>query len=69
MMNAFELEHYLIDPEKWDDRLLSLIPCNIRDELEGLNPTPIGIGIHPSCGIFVLGTGQGPFIMWTQNGD
>ena len=63
MDEALSLEAHLIEPERWDLE----VPPEVRIhgvEDEGAYPT--GYGRHPEKGWFVLGAGQGPFIIWAE---
>ena len=65
---AMMIEKHMIDPDEWDY-------CGAPDEL--LIPTksesdagyPTGIAHHPKYGWFGLGSGQGPFIWWSEIND
>lgn len=62
-----ELESKLIEPDKWSD-FYDIIPeyCKkVVDELE-VNQEPIGIGWDESLGWFVMGSGQGPHLIWQE---
>ena len=64
---ASELEEELISPDKWDNKLLDKIPREISDDIK--NETtggPTGIGYREDVGYFVIGCGQGPFIIWLE---
>ncbi len=73
---TFELEKHLIPPDKWDKDLISKFPENLRDEIEynirwsnGEEkdmPHPIGLGFREDIGYFMIGCGQGPFIIWSE---
>jgi len=51
------LEKYLIDPLRWED-----------DPSWSGNGPPIGLGKHPTKGWFVMCSGQGPFVAWSEWG-
>lgn len=73
---VFELEKHLIravrncgDPAgpPWEEETLAHFPEKYQDELR--HPElygSIGIGHTEKTGWFILGTGQGPFIIWTE---
>lgn len=57
------LETYLIPPESWD----RMVPGFVR--IQGIadeGSQPVGYGRHPEKGWFVLGTGQGPFLIYAE---
>jgi len=57
------LEQYLIPPDTWDLSVPGEVRIHgIKDE--GIYPT--GYGRHPKDGWFVLGAGQGPFIIYAE---
>jgi len=58
-----DLEDHLIAPERWDLE----VPPEVRVEgIDDEGSYPTGYGRHPEHGWFVLGAGQGPFIIWAQ---
>lgn len=62
--SAGSLEQYLIPPERWDREVPGEVRVHgITDEVERY---PIGYGRHPEDGWFLLGSGQGPFIIYAQ---
>jgi hypothetical protein len=67
LSQALELERYLIEPRHWykDQSWLELVPPDVIEELD-TSEQPTGLGRHPTKGWFVLGTGQGPFIVWSE---
>lgn len=72
---TFELEKHLIPIKKWKDAANNF-PENLREEImyhirwengeEQDMPHPIGIGFRKDVGWFMLGGGQGPFIIWAE---
>jgi len=64
--SAYGLEQYGIDPDQWEanPEWKSILPVDVIEELS--EPYPIMLGKHPTKGWFVLGTGQGPYIIWTE---
>ena len=75
MLEASEMERYLIRFDKWDRKELEgVVPDDVIEELfspstdddGNIIKQPIGLGRHPEKGWFVLGAGQGPFFIWAQ---
>lgn len=66
--SAGSLERYLIRPDTWDRE----VPGRVRVHgIDDEGKQPVGYGRHPEDGWFVLGTGQGPFILyadWLETG-
>jgi hypothetical protein len=62
--DPFRLERDLIDPAKWN-RLYSKMPRECQ-RLIDRNEQQIGIGRNDCVGWFILGCGQGPFVIWTE---
>jgi hypothetical protein len=66
-MDAMELESSLIPPP-WSQELIDKFPKEFQQEL--LDPSqaggPIGVGFREDVGHFILGCGQGPFIIWIE---
>ena len=65
---AFEAEQHLIPPNKWEEALPKL-PEEGRKILEEemVAPSgPTGLAKHPEYGYMILGSGQGPFIIWSE---
>lgn len=66
------LEKYLICPVNWDDDISwrGIIPRQYVEELDSAAPgrQPIGLGRHPKGGWFVMCSGQGPFVAWSEWG-
>lgn len=66
-ISIFEIEKYLIDPKDWKT-------CGIEEkqllmvEEESGEGQSTGIAKHPEYGFFVLGAGQGPFMIWSEKG-
>ena len=60
---AGSLEQYIIPSESWDRE----VPGEVR--VHGIaddESYPTGYGRHPEDGWFVLGAGQGPFLIYAQ---
>ena len=69
LREAMELEKHLIAPDKWKNELRQhgeVVPAEIYKDLFGPSGGPIGLGRHPEKGLFVLASGQGPCIVWTE---
>ena len=64
MMNdAGSLEQYMLPPERWDRE----VPGEVRVEgIDDEGSYPVGYGRHPEQGWFVLGAGQGPYLIWAE---
>lgn len=64
MLDDLSLERHLIPPERWDLE----VPPEVRVEgiSDEIDRYPVGYGRHPDKGWFVLGAGQGPFIIWAE---
>jgi len=65
---VYELEKYLIPPEKWVEKYHKMPPeCKqIVDQTSQENDAPIAIGYCLDKGWFVLSTQQGPFVAWKE---
>ncbi len=61
---AGKLEPYLIPPP-WSTDMIAKFPDHVRLELR-TKGAPVGLGYHNDYGWFALGTGQGPFVIWTE---
>jgi len=62
MSEAFELEQYLILPERYLEA-----PIEAQEMvLDSMGGGPVGIAHHPVRGWFVLMSGQGPFVAWRE---
>lgn len=60
---ALSLEKHMIPPERWDLE----VPPEVRlHGIEDERSHPTGYGRHPDKGWFVLGSGQGPFVIWSE---
>lgn len=65
--NPFRLERDLISPSKWG-KLYDEMPVQCQSAVdESYSGTPIGIGRNDKVGWFVLGFGQGPFVIWLEH--
>lgn len=65
---AFEAERYLILSDFWKDHI-PLMPEEGRKifQKEMNNPSgPTGLAKHPEYGYIIVGSGQGPFIIWSE---
>jgi hypothetical protein len=61
--DAMSLEEHLVPPARWDVE----VPPEVRlHGIEDEGSYPVGYGRHPEKGWFVLGTGQGPFVIWAE---
>jgi len=60
-----ELEKHLISPEQWKD-FYSRMPRECQEVADGPSEC-LGIGFCDEYGWFILGSGQGPHICWSQN--
>lgn len=72
---AFESEQYLIpssqlteSPEYPDEvnKFIRLAKGNVMEFLDEYGGST-GVAKHPEHGWIMLGTGQGPFVMWMEN--
>ena len=66
---TFELEKHMINPDKWKEHLPKL-PKEAREILEAelKRPSgPTGLAWHPKYKYVILGSGQGPFIIWSDH--
>jgi hypothetical protein len=67
---AYSLEPFLIPIAEWNkSEIARIIPEDVRDGITDdiRNGCPVGVGCREDVGYFVLGTGQGPFIIWIEN--
>lgn len=64
-MSPHEAEKDLVPPRMWPD-LVDLMPDKCREVAEG-EPDCLGIGRNQELGWFVMGSGQGPAILWSEN--
>ena len=64
--DPFRLERDLISSEKWPE-LFNQMPAECQKATtEGEPGASIGIGRNGEVGWFVLGCGQGPFLIWAE---
>ena len=61
-MNIFELEKHLIPFTEWEEK----VPKFVRDMVDLDDGQPTGIGYTEKTGWYILGTGQGPFVVWME---
>jgi len=75
--SPFRLERDLIKRDKWHDRYDSM-PPTIREVVDNFNNPDfdpfsygcsVGIGHNDEVGWFLLGSGQGPFLLWADGDD
>jgi len=66
MLQDLSLERFLIPPDEY-------VACPNVEALAQVSDAsksgPAGLGFHPELGWFVLCSGQGPFLAWSQRGD
>ena len=60
-----KLEDDLISPKKWKE-LYDEMPPECKRQVDGPNHYPTGIGRNEELGWFVMATGQGPILMWSE---
>lgn len=60
------LENYLISTKDWN-KYLDKLPKYILDNVINKPPECVGFGHHPELGWFVMGSGQGPCLLWVEN--
>ncbi len=64
MINAFELEGYLVKEDQHQNAPAEAIKIYNEGVAEGV---PTGIAKHPRFGWFVIQTsGQGPYVIWEE---
>lgn len=61
---AYGLESYMVN---WDTIPWDEVPLEMQG-FKNEDGYPIGAGRHPKFGWFVLASGQGPYIVWTECG-
>lgn len=59
------LEDDLISPEKWWG-LYNEMPNECREVVIYDSDQPIGIGKNEEYGWFIIGSGQGPVLLWSE---
>jgi hypothetical protein len=69
--DPFRLERDLIPSEQWP-KLYKSMPKKIQETVDWINSEdfdmmPTGIGYNKEVGWFILGCGQGPFVIWIEN--
>jgi len=65
---AFEAEKHLIPLSQWRQHLPKMPEegrAILRMEMDGPSG-PTGLAKHPEHGYMILGSGQGPFIIWSE---
>jgi hypothetical protein len=74
-LDPFRLERDLIGSDKWS-QYYDKMHQTVREVVDNFrNPDfdpfsygcSVGVGFNEEVGLFVLGTGQGPFVMWTED--
>ena len=72
--SAYYLERYLLSMEKLNERLGEM-PPPLKAQMDKWNDPEfdiwsqgcsIGMGHSPDVGWFILGSGQGPFVIWIE---
>lgn len=63
-INVFELEKKLIKHDDFSNYNIPKEVLDIYNDSEESGPT--GIGYDDEIGFFILGSGQGPFLIWQQ---
>jgi hypothetical protein len=69
--DPFRLERDLIGSDKWQDRYDEM-PPKVQRTVDRIAKDPwsegcsIGIGHNEEVGWFILGCGQGPFLIWIE---
>ena len=68
LQEAWALEKYFVeDYDAHEVAAKKVLPDDLYKELYvNKSEYPIGLGKHPERGYFVLGSGQGPFIIWSE---
>ena len=61
-----KLEEDLIPPYLWNEFSTLLIPIEILEVAMNPEPQGLGIGYNEELGWFILGSGQGPGLVWSQ---
>lgn len=66
MSFCLDLEDHLIPPGEWQARY-SEMPRECKEVVDGpRDGGPVGIGYKEGKGWFVLCSGQGPFLAWSE---
>ncbi len=68
---AMSLEKFLLPTDEWmreDHPWRSIVP---RDKIDLIDEAmderfSVGVAYHPDWGYALLGTGQGPFVIWSE---
>jgi len=66
---TFELEKYGVSPEDWEEHIPNLpkeAQKIMREEM-ACPSGPTALALHPKYGYVILGSGQGPFIIWADH--
>lgn len=61
-----QLENDLINPRIWQ-HLYSAMPDKCKEVVDG-PPDCLGIGKNKEIGWYILGSGQGPHLLWSEKG-
>ena len=59
-----DLEDDLISPDLWR-KLYDIMPKECQKAIDD-KEYAIGIGINPKYGWFIMGSGQGPCLLWAE---
>lgn len=67
LVSVFDIEDYLIPPDQWDtcgapEKAIKLVKEGRDDGY------PSALANHPDWGWFVLESGQGPCVVWSERG-
>lgn len=67
--NPFRLERDLISSLKWKE-MYDQMPVQCQNEVDKMDKPwdgcSVGIGRNDEVGWFILGCGQGPFVIWIE---
>lgn len=69
LLNLFvvgDLEGDLISPEKWQE-LYAEMPKICQEVVDQSSDQCIGIGKNDKLGWFIMGSGQGPVLLWSEH--
>ena len=66
MGTVCKLENYLISPKQWKSQYDDM-PKECKEVVNSL-PDCIGIGRNNKIGWFIMGSGQGPYLLWQEKG-
>lgn len=59
-----ELETILLPPELWEN-FYDIMPNECKEVVDG-PPQCLGIGRHKKLGWYIVGSGQGPCLLWSE---